>query len=447
MSKLLRLKTGVLKKTLILIPAGLLFLTVLGAPSPAGAEVLDLKACLDRALENSLAVKAARADVSVAEYRLKESKAAYYPVFATSYSYTRLDETPTATFSGQDFQIGTADNFSWEVTLTQPLFMGYRILTGERLSRLGLENARLSVDLARLDLALAVKQAYFDVLLAQKQTLVADQAIRQLEAQVDVAENFFEVGMIPKNDLLQVEVELANAVQNKVLAENNVSLAKARLNTILRRGIETPLEIKDVQEAAVKEPRLEPSLKIALKERAEMKQALVGVESALKSVDLAKADYYPELALVGSYKRTGDTAVVNGSEADNDPVDASVTLSLNWTIWDWNARGHRVGARKSEVVKARHVLNQVKDGVVLEVKQALFNLASTKRNIEVNRKAIEQAEESLRMSQERYQEQVTTSTEVLDAQTRLSQAQVSYYAALYGYYLAQAELRRAMGRM
>ena len=424
MSKLLRLKTGVLKKTLILIPAGLLFLTVLGAPSPAGAEVLDLKACLDRALENSLAVKAARADVSVAEYRLKESKAAYYPVFATSYSYTRLDETPTATFSGQDFQIGTADNFSWEVTLTQPLFMGYRILTGERLSRLGLENARLSVDLARLDLALAVKQAYFDVLLAQKQTLVADQAIRQLEAQVDVAENFFEVGMIPKNDLLQVEVELANAVQNKVLAENNVSLAKARLNTILRRGIETPLEIKDVQEAAVKEPRLEPSLKIALKERAEMKQALVG-----------------------SYKRTGDTAVVNGSEADNDPVDASVTLSLNWTIWDWNARGHRVGARKSEVVKARHVLNQVKDGVVLEVKQALLNLASTKRNIEVNRKAIEQAEESLRMSQERYQEQVTTSTEVLDAQTRLSQAQVSYYAALYGYYLAQAELRRAMGRM
>ena len=127
--------------------------------------------------------------------------------------------------------------------------------------------------------------------------------------------------------------------------------------------------------------------------------------------------------------------------------EASVTLSLSWTLWDWNARVHRVGARRSEVVKSRHVLNQVKDGVTLEVKQALLNLAATKRNIGVNRQAIEQAEESLRMSQERYQEQVTTSTEVLDAQTRLSQAQASYYAALYGYYLARAELMRAMGRM
>ena len=178
-----------------------------------------------------------------------------------------------------------------------------------------------------------------------------------------------------------------------------------------------------------------------------MKQAQLGVEAAQRQVELAQADYYPEVALVGSFARSGDTPIVNGSDLDDDPTDMSLTLALNWTIWDWNARGQRVGAKKSGVIKARHVLNQIRDGVILEVKQALLNLASTRKNIEVNKKATEQAQESLRMSQERYQEQVTTSTEVLDAQTRLSQARANYYAALYGYHLAQADLVRAMGRM
>ena len=325
--------------------------------------------------------------------------------------------------------------------------MGFRVLTSQKLAELGLKGAELGEELARLDLALQVKQAYFSVLLAQKQTEVADQAIKQLEAQVDVAKNFFEVGMIPKNDLLQVEVELANAVQVKVNAENSVSLAKARLNTLLRQNIETPLELEDVKGFEAQEPGLEPSLAAALAERAEMKQAQLGVEAAQRQVELAQADYYPEVALVGSYARSGDTPIVDGSDVDDDPTDMSLTLALNWTIWDWNARGQRVGAKKSGVIKARHVLNQIRDGVILEVKQALLNLASTRKNIEVNKKATEQAQESLRMSQERYQEQVTTSTEVLDAQTRLSQARANYYAALYGYHLAQADLVRAMGRM
>ncbi len=414
---------------------------------PVSAETVNLEQCLERALAESLAVKQAQADIAAAEFQLKEAGTGFYPTLKTTYSYTRLDSAPTMTFAGQDFEIGKADNFNWEVSLTQPLFMGFRILNSKKLAELGLKNAELGEELARLDLALQVKQAYFNVLLAQKQTHVADQAIKQLEAGVDVARNFFEVGMIPKNDLLQVEVELANAVQAKVNAENNVSLAKARLNTLLRQNIETPLELEDVEGFKAQEPQLEPSLAAALAERVEMKQAQLGVEAALKGVELAKADYYPELALVGAYNRSGDTPIVDGSDVDADPDEASVTLSLSWTIWDWNARGHRVGAKRSEVLKARHVLNQVRDGVILEVKQALLNLASTKRNIEVNQKATEQAEESLRMSQERYKEQVTTSTEVLDAQTRLSQAQVNYYAALYGYHLAQAELIRAMGRM
>ena len=81
----------------------------------------------------------------------------------------------------------------------------------------------------------------------------------------------------------------------------------------------------------------------------------------------------------------------------------------------------------------------------LEIKKAILDLQETEKNIPTTKKAVEQAEENLRVSEERYKAQVTTSTEVLDAQTLLSQARTNYYNALYNHSLAKASLLRAVG--
>jgi len=434
------------KLRLPLVLSVILAVTVLGLV-PAWAEPLDLASCLRTALDRSLSVRQAEAEVAAAEFRLKEAKSAFLPTLATTYSYTRLDEAPTTTFAGQTFELGTANNFSWALNLTQPLFTGFRVLTAKKLAELGLSSQKLGVDLARLDLARNVKNVYFGVLLAQKNQWVAEETVKSLRAQVEDSKNFFEVGMIPKNDLLEAEVELANAEQLLVQAKNQVNLAKAQLNTLLRQDVNTDLELVDVLDYVPAEPDFAPSLDQALAARPELKQAQLGVDAATENVTLAKADYYPSVSLVGSYSRSGDGPELDGSDIETDPDQFSLTVGLSWTIWDWKARDYRIGVSKSQVMRTRHVLNEVRDGVTLEVKQALLNLATTRQNIGVNRKAVEQAEESLRMSRERYKEQVATSTEVLLAQTRLSQTQVNFFAALYGYHLAEAELARAMGRM
>ena len=87
----------------------------------------------------------------------------------------------------------------------------------------------------------------------------------------------------------------------------------------------------------------------------------------------------------------------------------------------------------------------LEDGIRLELKNAILNLEQAEKNIPTAKKAVEQAEENLRVSQERYKAQVTTSTEVLDAQTLLSQARTNYYSALYDHNLAKAALLRAVG--
>jgi outer membrane protein len=97
---------------------------------------------------------------------------------------------------------------------------------------------------------------------------------------------------------------------------------------------------------------------------------------------------------------------------------------------------------KSELAKTRKA---VEDGIRLQVKRSILDLKQAEDKIPAAKKAIEQAEENLRVSEERYREQVTTSTEVLDAQTLLSQARMNYYNALYDHNLARAGLLRAIG--
>jgi outer membrane protein len=87
----------------------------------------------------------------------------------------------------------------------------------------------------------------------------------------------------------------------------------------------------------------------------------------------------------------------------------------------------------------------LEDSITLELKTALLDLETSEKNIPTTRQAVEQGEENLRVSEERYKAQVTTITEVLDAQTRLSQARVNYYRAFYDHNLAKARLLRAIG--
>ena len=118
---------------------------------------------------------------------------------------------------------------------------------------------------------------------------------------------------------------------------------------------------------------------------------------------------------------------------------------LSWTFWEWGKSHYSKRAKESlrkELIETKLALE---DNISLEVKTALLDLETAEKNIPTTRKAVEQGEENLRVSEERYKAQVTTITEVLDAQTRLTQARVNYFRALYDYHLAKARLFKAMG--
>ena len=408
-----------------------------------------LEKSISQALENSYKIKARNERIEQANDILKQARADFLPKLGTAYSYNRLSEPPisrSSTLFGTQIPlvVGTEDNYRWTWFLRQPLFTGFALISSYRLAELGINQSQLEMDLEKLDLILRVKEAYFNILGSDKAIEVAQTTVESLTQTVKVARSFFEVGMIPVNDVLKAEVELANAEQSLVRAKNAGQTTRSTFNTVLVRPVNEPVEVEDILVYKPEVGEYSAFEKKAIENRPEIKILDVNILQADQQIRLAKSRYYPEISLSYQYISDGDEASVKGSPF----VDANhweVLAVANWTFWEWGKTYY--AGREKESLKRQLIETKldVEDGIRLQVKQAMVDLDSSAKNIPTTQKGVESGEENLRVNAERYRAQVSTITDLLDAQTLLARARLDYYRALYDHNQAKARLDRALG--
>jgi outer membrane protein len=437
---------------------GILFFLLLGTLKTYATEEFTLDKSIKIALERSLSIRTADEEIKAKEFEERSSKAEFYPKLSTSYTYTRLDSDtvnnaqyttyPYNPLIGSHFTqtISPLNNNTcqFDLTLTQPLFTGWRLTIARDLAALGVDTAKIQKETAIQDLVLSVKEAYFSILKAEKLAKVAEQSVELLEAQLRVSKAFYNEGIIAKNDLLQTEVQMAQARQDLIKAKNGVELAKSLFNKLLRRELDQDLKIKDILDYHPIRLLLEQCMEKAEQNRPEIKEVLLNVMSAEKQVDLTKSSYYPSVTLIGNYQRETDDVLLDLGSGE-DPDNWTIILQGEWTFWEWGKKGHDVAAVKAKLAKVRYLLKEIRDNIQLEVKEAYLSLREAEKNIQVAKKAVVQAEENFRMNEERYKQQVATSTDVLDALTLLTQARTNYFNALSEHNIAWARLERSMG--
>jgi outer membrane protein TolC len=415
-----------------------------------GVKVYTLDESIGIALENNWSVKAKEEKVSESEYAKEEAKAGFLPEFSTSYSFTRLNESGTINIpafpgiTGGELEISPQNNYQWKGTITQPIFTGFALTSAYELAKLGIDQSKIALELEKLDLALKEKEAYYNVLKTDKAVNVANSAVESLKSHLEVARNFYEVGMIPVNDLLKAEVELANAQHNLIQARNASRLSRVYFNILLSNPVESPVEVEDILVYRPESPDFMAYMDKAMQRRPEVKSLDISDIQIDQQINLAKSKYYPEVAFNYNYIKQGDTPDVSGSRFQKANTWQAI-MGLSWTFWDWNKTRNSVKQNESIKRQLSQTRKVLEDSIKLELEQAILGLKEAEEKIPTAQKAVDQAEENLRVSEERYKAQVTTSTEVLDAQTLLSQARMNYYSALYDHNLARAGLLRAIG--
>lgn len=417
--------------------------------------LLGLDEAIKIALANSSRIKEAEENLKSAIEEKKSARAAFFPKGTAEYQYTHLNEAPTTSFDNPffpvipgdsiEFTVGSQEMYEWNVSLTQPLFTGFAIISQYRLKDLGVEAARTKRDMAVLDLVRDVKKAYFNLLLAKAALRVSEEAVKNLESHVRDAEQYYKQGMIPYNDLLKSKVALAHVVQQREMASAGERVATSALNTLLEFDINHNTDIEDVLSIPPVSYRLSDLLHEAVENRPELKLIQNAVKSLDQGVRLAKSAYYPKIAIAGYYEQTGD----NFTATENDYgaiYNSAVILNAKWDFFEG-------GKTKSDVARYRYdkrsVMRRYKtaeNGIQLEVKNAFANLKVADKNIITSQESLVQARENWRITDLQYKEQIATSTDVLDARTELTQAESNYYQSLYGYMISLCELERAIGK-
>ncbi len=413
------------------------------AKTDEAEEVFTLEQTIRQAIKVNLGLKSSREDTNAASFAKLKQRTNFLPTLGATYKYNRNYEERTTAVHG----VAVPKNkYTLTGTFTQPVFTGFSLINKYKIAGFSLDLARLNEKTTRQAVVFEANKVYFNLLKAQKLAAIAREAVTQISAHKDVAKNFYEVGMTPLNDLLKAQVELANARQDLIVAQNNLETAKSNFNILLRRQINAPVELKDIVDHCFFEKKIDFCFDMAEKHRLEIKAAELEVEIAQKELNLGKTDYYPSITLEGNYYKIGTDFDANGGDGISDPDSWDITATASWNFWEWGKTRYGVKEKLSALAQARYQQDEIIDDIHLEVKQAYLKTKESEQNIMAVKKAIEQARENFRISEERYKEQMDTSTDVLDAQTLLSRTMTNYYNALYDLKISKAYLYWAMGR-
>jgi outer membrane protein TolC len=403
-----------------------------------------IKSAIEEAIANSYSLKGRKEQLKQATNVKNQARSDLLPKFNLNYGYTRLDETRKLRTPAGEVDISTQNNFRFVGNLTQPLFTGFGLISNYKLAKLGIDQSETNIELEKLDLAFRVKTAYYNVLLADASIEVANKSVEALESAANVSRNFHKVGLVPINDVLQSEVDLANSEQALTRTKNDAKLTRAVFNTVLVRGVNEPVELEGISDFDPQIGDFEDYRNLALENRPEIKLIDINLLQADQQISLAKSKYWPEIAFSYNYIKEGDTLAVDGSQF-HDARGWEAGLSANWTFFEW---GKTVNSQRQQESFKRELMeakNTLTDNVTLEVKQAMLDLDTAVQNIPSTQKAVEQGEENLRVNEERYKAQVSTILDLLTAQALLVQARVNYITALYTHAIAKATLDRAIG--
>lgn len=435
----------------LFLTASLVLIFCLGFHTPQSAlcqQGADHHYSLERAVQSALSanlgLKSAQEETMAAIARKNARRTEFFPTFNLTYQYVRNDDKLRAEEVGV---IAPKNEYSLIAGFSQPLFTGFSILNRYKISELSLQASRTGEEIYRQDTIFRTMEAYYNLLKTTKLEEITRETVTEIDAQKTVVENFYEVGMTPLNDLLQVQVELANAQQALVISQNEMEFAEAFLNTVLRRPINAPITVEDIQDYEKFEYDIEYCFSQAEKYRQEINLADLELQIAEKEFEVAKKDFFPTVSLDGRYFQQGtEWDAKGGLGVFGRSSGWDVTAVATWNIFEWGRTYFGAEEQIHRVSQARLQRTQLLDDIRLQVKQAYLKMRESEKNIKTVELAIEAAKENFRINTEQYKEQIATQTDVLIAQVLLSRTRTNYYNALYDYEIAKAALFRAMGR-
>ncbi|MBQ6006005.1 MAG: TolC family protein [Selenomonadaceae bacterium] len=429
-----RIKKKFRRKLAAAIVAGMMTFSI-GVTGVDAADVVNisLDETIQRAFENNRTIKTSIAEREQAFWSLSEARRQTNPQLTWSMTGQR--------FGGQSYRdYGYNRSFAHTGTISMPIYEGGRLKEGRRAARFALSSADLSLENTMQTVRLQSTIYYFNVLQNRNLIEVYEEEVLTLQEHLRNVNAQLRAGTVAKVDVLESQVELANAQQTLVNYQNRYDVSVAELNNYIGLPADTIIRPQDTLTYKKYDVKLSDCTTYALENRADAAMADYAVKQAESNKRAAKAGWRPSVSASISKGHTNENFV---SSKITDQWAAGITAS--WNIFDGGITQAQVNEADAALIRAQEIAAQTREQIQLDVQSAFLDLRAAERNIGTTQAAVVLGEENYKIAQVRYAAGVGTNLDVMDASRKLTEARSNYFTALYNYNTAKASLDRYMG--
>ncbi|MCA0387460.1 MAG: TolC family protein [Bacteroidetes bacterium] len=435
------------KNNLSTIPLFFLFFAI-----SVNAQTLSLEDCIKAGLDNSRQLALNNSAIQQNLGKVKEVAAMKLPQLKFLASYSRLSDIPNSEIklpflpSPVVLQEPVLNNYALRLSLSQPLFTGHRLSSQEKSVEISTEALRADNEIIKNDEAIKTIAAYYNLAAANEQLAVIEENITTLKKRLSDANDFYKNGLITRNDILKIEVQISNTLSKKIDAETAILAAKAQLNLAIGRSVDSPIEINkfswEEPAAAIDFATLKES---AEANRGEFKTLAIKHKVLEENMNVAKAGYLPEIYLGSNLYYTNPSQRIF-PQKDEFRATWDVSLSLQWNVWDWGATSAKVDQATENIKSLGTTKQQLSDAVSNEVYQNYLQYTSARSKLKNLETTLEQANENYRVTLENFNAQVATAADLLEADNSLFAAKTSLQLAKISIVMSGYKLLKSTGK-
>lgn len=427
-----------LTKRFLLLSAALTM--ALGQSAFAGETVaLNLDDAMLRAFQTN-------PTVSIAQYELDSARASYNA--ARQSRGISISANHTTQRKGNDdahqdttglWTKGIGNTHSNGLTASLPIFTGGKLKGNIKQAKANYQYNQVGVQRTYNEMRSTVTDGYFKMLQADNMQKLSAESVTRLEDHLKNVQAQYDVGVVAKVDVLRSQVELANAKQTLIQAENSYQVAEANMNKIVGLPMDTNLKLDNLLVYNAYDKNMDDCLAYAAEHRPELMQAKYGVDAAKGALMVARSGHMPQV----SASATQQWSDSNWPGDENGKWGVGVSVSMN--VFDTGVTLSKIHGAEADLKKAEETYRDTVNAVNLDVRSNYLGLREAEKRISTTKLAVEQADEDYRIAQLRYMSGVGTNTDVLDAQVALTKAKTNYTQALYDYNTSKTALETSIG--
>lgn len=412
-----------------LVLGGVLTGCLLAGSSLGSCMELSLENAVELALKNNPDVLITQLGEDAARASLRQARGRNSFSWKASSTFSRSES------DSKDWENGNSNKLS----VSLPLYSGGANQNGIRSGELGVDIARLETERKWETTRLAVIQAYYDTLEAQKKIAVYQDTVDKYQQHLTNVEQLYGAGSKAKIDVLRSQVELSNAQQELIKGKNTYDNNLSTLRSLIYTESSEPLVLTDDFAYLPFEGGVDVCLTYAMENRKDLLADGYKLQQKELAVSTARADYAPtvDLSLGAGWSKQ--------VLPDGDNHEYSASIGVSWNIFDSGITQGKVDAAQAELAIARATLARDRNDVNLAVRKDYNSMREAEERFSSTQTAVKQAEEDFFIAQEKYRAGEGIMLDIIDAQEALSTARHNYISAQYDYARYKAALESDMG--